>query len=196
MTDRDMRGGGMLSTIRRFLADRTAAGAIEFALVAPVMILLYVGSAEISVALSINKKVARAASTVADLVTQQNQVDQTFLHSMLDVATAIMSPYNESPVKLTISEIQVDGSGKATIVWSWDQDDNEPYAEGSTVSIPADLAIANTDLVRADLSFNHSLFLPGAASLDIRDLTMSKTYYLRPRGDAVKLCSGSCAPSS
>ncbi|HET7411850.1 MAG TPA: TadE/TadG family type IV pilus assembly protein, partial [Pararhizobium sp.] len=175
MTRSNVRRRGILLVIRRFLAERRGVGAIEFALVAPIMILLYVGSAEVSVTLSINKKVARASSTVADLVTQQQSVCPDFLQSMVDVATAIMSPYNESPVKLTVSEIHVDGSRNASINWSWDQDGQHPYSSGDSINIPADLAIANTDLVRSDLSFDHSLFLPGAASLNIRDLTMSKT---------------------
>lgn len=194
MTESASTSRGILRRIRTFLRNRSGVGAIEFALVAPMLILLYIGSAEISVAMSINKKVARAASTVADLVTQKNSVDKAFLGSMVDVANAIMSPYNESPVKLKITEIHIDGSKNATVFWSWDQDGNTPYTKGDAVALSDDLLVADTDLVRAEMSFDHSLFMPGAQSMDISTLTLSKTYYLRPRGDnQVTLCSGSCS---
>lgn len=183
---------GIVGPIRRLLANRKGAGAIEFALVAPVLILLYIGSAEISVAMSVNKKVARAASTVADLVTQKQQVDKTFLRSMVDVAASILAPYEESPVQLKITGIEIDGGGNAKVAWSWDQDDKRPYGNGDAVALPDDLKIGNSYLVRAELSYDHTLLLmvPGANNLEVNALTLSKTYYLKPRiGDSVD-CSG------
>jgi len=179
---------GAIMPLRRLLQSRRGTGAIEFALVAPVLILLYIGAAEISVAMSVNKKVARATSTVADLVTQKSNVDKDFLRSMVDVATSVMAPYDESAVKLRISGIAIDDKGQATVDWSWDQDDKRPYTKGSTAEIPDDLAIADSYLVRAEMDYDHTLLLmvPGAESLQVNDLTLSKTYYFRPRiGDLV-----------
>lgn len=172
---------GLNLLLRRLFRDRRGVGAIEFAIVAPVLILLYVGSAEVSVAMSINKKVARASSTIADLISQNSCVKTTFLTGMSDVAKAIMSPYNESVPQIKVTEIQIDGSGSATVRWSWDQNGNTPYAAASAVTVPADLIVDNTDLVRTELSFVHHIIMPGALDFGYSSLTMKKTYYLRPR---------------
>lgn len=180
---------GVLLPIRRFLANTRGVGAIEFALVAPVLLILYIGAAEISVAMSINRKVARAASTIADLVTQETSVDKAALANMKKVADAVMVPYAESPVSIKISEIAIDGSGKATVQWSWADDATRPYGQNSATTVPSDLVIPSTYLVRAELSYQHKLLLmvPGADSLQANTLTLAKTYYLRPRsGDAIK----------
>lgn len=191
MTEKPMFRG-IVTPLRRLIRSRKGAGAIEFALVAPVLIMLYIGSAEISVAMSVNKKVARAASTVADLITQKQTIDKPFLDSMIGVATSIMAPYDESPVKLRITGIKIDTGGNAKVDWSWDQDDNAPYTKGDTATVPDDLKIADSYLVRAELDYDHTLLLmvPGADNLDVNALTLSKTYYLRPRiGDSVD-CTG------
>ena len=57
----------MNRAVRRLRGNQSGVGAVEFALIAPVLIMLYMGSLEVSVAMSVNKKLARAASTVADL---------------------------------------------------------------------------------------------------------------------------------
>ncbi|WP_417409111.1 TadE/TadG family type IV pilus assembly protein [Hoeflea sp.] len=168
---------------RRIRGDRSGVGAVEFALIAPVLIMLYMGSLEISVAMSVNKKLARAASTVADLVTQDSSVDKTFLASMVNVAQSVMTPFPADGVKLKITGIEINASGEAKTKWSWKEDNTKPYATGSAQTLPADLAIPNTFLVRTEIEFDHKLllFVPDLPSVDIRTLHMKKTYHLRQR---------------
>lgn len=182
---------GAMRPIRRFIASHSGVGAIEFALVAPVLLILYIGAAEVSVAMSINRKVARAASTVADLVTQEKSVDQAMLANMKTVAAAVMAPYAESPISIKISEIAIDGSGKAAVQWSWAADGTAPYDKNSPADVPSDLVIPETYLVRAELSYPHKLLLmvPGTNALQANTLTLSKTYYLRPRSGEQIQCS-------
>lgn len=184
---------GLNLSLRRLLRDRRGLGAIEFAIVAPVLILLYVGSAEISVAMSINKKVARASSTIADLISQRSCVTSGFLSTMTDVANAIMTPYNESSAQIKITEIHIDGTGAASVKWSWDQNGNTPYTASSSVTLPSDLVVDNTDLVRSELSFVHHIMMPGASDLGISSMTMGKTYYLRPRQDGTVDLKSTCS---
>jgi Flp pilus assembly protein TadG len=172
-------------TIRR---NNDGVGAVEFALIAPVLIILYIGSLEVSVAMSVNKKLARAASTVADLITQENSVNKTYLESMVNVGQSVMTPFRSDGLKVKVTGISVDSAGQATASWSWQDDNSRPYAVGSVQSLPTDLAIPNTFLVRTELEFDHQLLLvmPGLSDVDIRTLNMKKTYHLRQRlGDSI-----------
>lgn len=173
---------------RRFRGDQSGVGAVEFALIAPVLIVLYMGSLEISVAMSVNKKLARAASTVADLVTQEDKVNKTLLTSMVNVAQSVMTPYRTDGLKLKITGIAIDDKGVGTASWSWQEDDTRPYTVGSTQTLPKDLAIPNTFLVRTEIEFDHKLLMimPDIQDIDIRTISMKKTYHLRQRiGDSV-----------
>jgi len=178
-------------TVRKLRGDKSGVGAVEFALIAPVLIVLYMGSLEISVAMSVNKKLARAASTVADLVTQNETVDKAFLQSMVNVAESVMTPFRTNGLTVKITGIAIDGTGVAKTSWSWQQDNSKPYTIGSTQTLPKELAIPNTFLVRTELEFGHDLMLimPDIQDIDIRTINMKKTYHLRQRvGDTVK-CS-------
>ena len=179
---------GLNRALRRLRNDRDGVGAVEFALIAPVLIVLYMGSLEVSVAMSVNKKLARAASTVADLVTQSESVDKTYLATMLNVAQSVMTPFRSDGIKVKITGISINGAGVATATWSWQQDNTRPYTVGSTQTLPSDLAIPNTFLVRTELEFDHDLLLvmPGIQDVDMRTIHMKKTYHLRQRiGDSV-----------
>ena len=172
-------------TVRKFRGDKSGVGAVEFALIAPILIVLYMGSLEISIAMTINKKLARAASTVADLVTQDDSVDKTFLNSMVNVAESVMTPYSSDDMKIKITGITIDSSGVAKATWSWQEDNSRPYTVGSTQTLPTDLAIPDTFLVRTEIELDHKLLL-ALQDIDIRTLNMKKTYHLRQRiGDSV-----------
>jgi len=178
-------------TARKLRGDRSGVGAVEFALIAPVLIVLYMGSLEVSVAMSVNKKLARAASTVADLVTQDEAVDKAFLLSMLNVAQSVMTPFRSDGIQVKITGISINGAGVGTASWSWQEDGTRPYTVGSNQALPAELAIPNTFLVRTEVEFDHDLLLimPGIQDIDLRTIHMKKTYHLRQRvGDNV-VCS-------
>ena len=96
---------GLNRALRKLRYDRDGVGAVEFALIAPVLIVLYMGSLEVSVAMSVNKKLARAASTVADLVTQSETVDKTYLGTMLNVAQSVMTPFRSDAIKVKITDL-------------------------------------------------------------------------------------------
>ena len=50
------------AVIRRFAVDRQGVGAIEFAIVFPILVMLYVGAFEITVGLSVSSRATRSAA--------------------------------------------------------------------------------------------------------------------------------------
>lgn len=192
---------GILTMFRdrlsRLGGDRRGVGAVEFALIAPVLVVLYIGSLEVSVAMSVNKKIARAASTIADLVTQRTSVDKTFLATMQDVAESVVTPFPANGLKIKVTGIAIDSGNTATVAWSWDETGGEPYGKGSETTVPTQLSIKDTFLVRAEVIMDYDLLLilPGVSGIDAKTITMHKTYHLRQRiGDAVT-CSD-CGPAT
>ncbi|UWU28249.1 pilus assembly protein [Rhizobium sp. WSM1274] len=174
---------------RRLIRDRKGAGAIEFAILFPVLIMLYIGAFEITIGLSVSKRVTRAAGTVADLITQQQSVTKSALAQMPSVATAIFVPYNSTALTLKITGITIDASANAKVLWSWAKDGTVPYAKNSTVSnVPADMKTANSFLVRTELSIPYTMFLfaPNFMPDGMRTITISRSYFYRQRqGDSI-----------
>ena len=171
-------------------SDRKGVGAIEFAFIAPVLIILYIGALEVSVAMSVNKKLARASSTVADLVTQAETINKAGLVDMVAVARSVMAPYNSEGLGVRVSAIKIGPDKVARIDWSWEANEGtgtQPYIEDSVTDIPDNLLIENTSLLRSELTFEHDMITSfPITGQTMTSIDMGKTYHLRARlGDSV-----------
>jgi Flp pilus assembly protein TadG len=183
--------GGIMRKIAALMKSRSAVGAVEFALVAPILIILYLMSFELTVAISTSRKVSQGASDVADLVTQQTAVSKTFLNTMYDVTQSILAPYSTTGLTLKITGITVDAASKPTVTWSWKNGNTTPYTPGSAVTVPSDLKIANSFLVHAEVSLPHSIlfYLPGLSGTSTNTFTISREFYFRQRVGSNVTCS-------
>jgi len=187
--------GGLFIALNRLMQDRRGVGAVEFALLAPILLMVYICAFELTLGLSVAKRTTRSAGAIADLVTQQTTVSKTYLQTMRDVAEAIFVPYDtmqsddSKRLKLKITGIKIDSTGTAKVAWSWNQDNGRPYAVGDAVDVPADLKKADTFLVHTELSKPHKLlmFLSNTTSLTPTSITITRDYFFRQRtGDDVK----------
>jgi Flp pilus assembly protein TadG len=165
--------------------DRKGTGAIEFAIIAPLLIMAYIGCFEISVGFNIARKVARASSTVADVLTQMPIVDTAALDGMKDVAKSVMSPFEmtEQQYTLKMTGIKMTAPGLGEVTWSYDQAGKAPYKAGSVVKMPSDISAINTFIVRSELVVPHEilLFAPGLSKSTVNSINLSNTSYFRQR---------------
>lgn len=175
---------------RIFANDRGGAAAVEFAFIAPLLVLLYIGAVEVSVALSVDTKVSRAGNITLDLITQGQTVSKSDMNGLKDVASAIMAPYTSSNVVLTFTGITVDASKNAKVAWSWKSDGTTPYVKDAAVTIPTGLQIANSFYVRSEISNTHNLITSYQVfGSSVGSINMNETYYLRPRFGSDLPCS-------
>ncbi len=80
----------MLRRAASCLSDRRGLAAVEFALIAPVMMIMFYGVVELSSAIDCNSRVARVSSTVADLVAQSPAVSTADTTNIFNAANAII----------------------------------------------------------------------------------------------------------
>ena len=109
--------------VRKFSTDADAVAALEFAIVAPFMLLLYIGGIELANGMAINVKVSATAHSVTDMVTQNTSLSTAQMQNILTGATAIIAPYpatsgSSSLLSVTVSEISSDANGNLTLQWS------------------------------------------------------------------------------
>jgi Flp pilus assembly protein TadG len=100
------------------LKDRSGVVAIEFAIVVPVMLLLFFGTVEFSSAIAIKRKVTTMARTVSDLTSQAAVINSTDMTNFFAASLGIMTPYAPGPTNTTVSELYIDSSGNARVQWS------------------------------------------------------------------------------
>src|SRR3954466_4564161 len=94
--------------VRRFVRDRKGVSAVEFALLLPLMLTLYIGGAEVSQAVSVSRKATLVARTVADLSSQTSGITAAKMTNILDASAAVVSPFDASRLTVTVSQVKID----------------------------------------------------------------------------------------
>ena len=183
----------MRRAARELLGNNGGLAAIEFAMIIPVMAVLFVGTNEFSSGVAVDRKVTLMARTLSDLTSQNTTVTDNQLTNFFNASTAIMTPYASSPVKATISELYVDPTTlQARVQWSKGA---VQRAKGSVVAVPTALQIGGTYLIYGEVSYK---FVPSVAWFinKVDGITLSDTTFTRPRQSLCVLYDTTVCPQS
>jgi Flp pilus assembly protein TadG len=169
----------MLKRLQHFLKARDGLAAVEFALIAPVMIVLFFGALEFSMAIDCHTRVNNVAATTADLVAQSTVISSTDATNIFSAANSILYPYASAGAKIVVSSLVDDGKGAATVAWSEAQNTTK-RTQGATVSVPAGLIVSGSggSVILAEISYSYTsptlVVLTGPVN-------MTGSFYSKPR---------------
>ena len=163
-----------------FGQDRRGLAAVEFALIAPIMILIYFGMTEFSQAYMANRRANHTASIVADLVAQSETTSTQDLAKAFEIGSVIMRPFSAQTLSIRVTSLTMDSSGRAIIDWSKSQGTHlAPLTRGATVNdLPTGLIAPGESLIMGE---THFVYESSAANVIGRPLNFTRSYYLRPR---------------
>jgi Flp pilus assembly protein TadG len=159
------------------LEDCRGIAATEFAVIVPIMLVMFFGTVEFSSGVAVDRKVTLVARTLSDLTSQSISVADTDLTNFFTASYAILTPYSSAPTKATLTELWIDPSTlKARVQWS---KGTSPRATSTTVTIPTALAVAGTYLIFSEVSYLYTPtvgYVMGKAGVNLSDVA-----YTRPR---------------
>lgn len=172
--------------LRAFWRDRRGVSAVEFALIAPLLILMYCGMAELSLAMMAQRRLSNIASAIGDLVAQNAQTGPSRTADIFRIGDTIMTPFTTATLKMCLASVVSDATGKDTVAWSQTSASgmaNCPAQNAVVTDVPSGVLSANQTVILARASYTYAptikLVFPGG-------VTFNRTYYLRPRrSDAV-----------
>jgi Flp pilus assembly protein TadG len=175
-------------SIPDLIGDRSAVAAIEFALIVPIMLVMFFGTVEMSSGVAVDRKVTLVARTLSDLTSQSTSVADTDMTNFFTASGAILTPYSPTPTHAKLSELYVDPSTlQARVQWSksatLDSSGNVTLGAGravsSIVAIPSQLAVGGTYLIFSEVSYLYTPtvgYVMGHAGVNLSDVA-----YTRPR---------------
>lgn len=165
----------------RFARDQRGLAAVEFALLAPIMILLYCGLGELTLAMMAERQAAHSASVVGDLVAQTPTMDATQMADIFNVGNSIMKPFPAAPLKVRVSSIKADIVGVPRVVWSQGHGLGAMTAGGTVPGFPASLLLPGDSIIEADVSYT---FTSPIAQVIPIPLGFGQNFYFKPRRSA------------
>jgi Flp pilus assembly protein TadG len=178
-------------TAARMLRDRSGIAATEFAVIVPVMLVMFFGTVEFSSGVAVDRKVTLMARTLSDLTSQSTTVTDVDLAGFLAASKGVMTPYSSAPTRSTISELYVvPGSLDVRVQWSQGY---APRAPKSTMTIPTELKVAGTFIIFSEVSYR---YVPAVGKVMApAGVNLTDVAYTRPRQSAcVMYKTKDCTP--
>jgi Flp pilus assembly protein TadG len=163
--------------VRGLASDERGVSAVEFAMLLPLMLTLYLGTVEISQGIGADRKVTLTARTVADLVAQVSSMSNSDMTNSLNAASAVMAPFPVGKLKVVVTSVSIDSTGKATVDWS-DTLNGTARSKGSTITLPTALVVNNSSLIWSEVQYSYT---PVIGYVISGTLTLKDQIYMRPR---------------
>jgi Flp pilus assembly protein TadG len=180
-----------------FRRDHCGIAATEFAVIVPLMLVLFFGVVEFSTGVAVDRKVTLVARTLSDLVSQGTSVSDTDFTAFFTAGTLVMSqytqpPYSASTLHSTISELYVDpNTHTAKVQWS---KGFAVRATGSIVTIPTALKVDGTYLIFSEASYRYTPtvgYVMSTSGVNLADVS-----YTRPRQSSCVLYNTTLCPTN
>jgi Flp pilus assembly protein TadG len=177
----------------RFAGAECGMAAVEFSLILPIMVMLWIGGVEVTQALSVDRRLNNLASSMGDLVARTKTITYAQINNIFDIADAAMYPYNDNgPLPaMRISAVTIDDSGNAKVSWSRAQGSTTAYAKNTNVntSVPSTLrGVANkgNQVIMSEVFYTYT---PTVGYLITGDLDLEDRMFFVPRLVAqIKIC--------
>lgn len=178
--------------------DTRGVSAVEFAMILPLMFLMFFGMLDVSNGFAVDRKVSQISQGIADLASRYTTLAETDVSNFFIIADAMLTPYDKTQLKATISQVYIDPSSKtAKVVWSRGDQKKDV---GTVVSVPTNLIVkdangnyvANQYLILGEANYT---YVPTIGWVVPKGgLTLSDAMYTRPRQTSCVVMVTSCTP--
>ena len=165
-----------LRLFRRLAGDERGVSAVEFAMLAPVLIAFYFGMAEFCQGFMAQKRMGHVSAMVADLIAQEEEVSAAAVDDIFQIGGLIMKPFPTTALKQRVSSV-TRTSGIAKVDWSRGSG-MDPREANSTITLPDDLVTEGESVIVSEATYDYDspvdYLMPAVTQF-------SHIYYLRPR---------------
>jgi Flp pilus assembly protein TadG len=130
----------IIANLKGFGHANAGVAAVEFALILPVMIAMYLGMTELTIGINTNRKLMLLSRTLADLTSRMKNATVADMDKVFAAARAVMQPYSAADVAMTVTSVGIDGPSDAPVgkvKWSCRRGSASiDRAVGSSYSVP------------------------------------------------------------
>ncbi len=170
--------------LRGFLGDKRGVSAVEFALIAPILIMIYLALAELTLGMMASRRTSHLAATIGDLAAQSENLTDANITDLWSIGTSMMQPFDTgTSLKMRLTSITMQSNKVATVNWSQAQNMTK-YSTGAAISsVTTDQIAVGESLMMTEVEYDYvspiGNFLPGTSKF-------TDTFFHHPRnGQAV-----------
>lgn len=167
-----------MNNLCRFARAKSGVAAVEFALLAPMMVFLLFGSIDLIDALSTSKRVEVTTVSLADVVSRDTEVDDDEVDGLWAAANMLMFPDDSLTMDLRVTSVQIESTSSARVVWSEGRNALAPLGTGTSVPLPPAMMNPGTSIIMTEARYRYN---PPVGFLFIGGTNLQHTAYRRSR---------------
>jgi Flp pilus assembly protein TadG len=162
--------------IRKFLRAESGISAVEFALIAPLMAMIYFGCIELSLMMTLDRKVTGATAALGDLTSRSSTITNNDLTDIFEATRMVMQPNDMTGARIRVSSLYED-SGQVKVAWS-DGCNMTPFSDDQVMTIPNNLIPTDGTIILAEIEYDYQ---SGIGYFFSSSKELTDKFYLRPR---------------
>jgi Flp pilus assembly protein TadG len=182
----------------RLRRDASGLAAVEFAMILPLLLVMFFGMVDVSLGVATDRKVTMVSQTLADLASRYTSVTETDFTNFFVIADAMLTPFDKTPLVATISQVYLDPTSKTGKV-QWSRGD-AVLAKNAVVPVPTDLIgkdssgnyLPNQYLILSQVTYPYKPIIGWVVPK--AGITLSESTYTRPRQTTCVQLPTDCAP--
>ena len=182
---------------KNFSKDNRGVSTIEFAFILPILLLAYLGLADLTFGMMATRRVSHLAATIGDLAAQSETLTDANITDLWAIANSMMKPFPTAAttarpkalLKLRLTSVMM-VSGKATVRWSKPLNWTKMLDTDAEVKAITTAQIAEGEsLIVTDVAYTYdSPTKLGVANFVKDGAIFTNTFYHHPRNGAEVTC--------
>jgi Flp pilus assembly protein TadG len=165
-------------SLRAFAKCHRGTAAVEFAVILPILLVLFCGGFALTQAILISRKVTITTRALADLTSQYVTMSASDMANVLNASSQIVAPFSSSPLSIRLSEITTDALGlTAKVTWSAGLNQT-PFPTNTPYVLPAGMNIPNASYILSQVSYSYT---PPSMYGSIGPFSLSDSLFMVPR---------------
>ncbi|WP_342359826.1 TadE/TadG family type IV pilus assembly protein [Terrarubrum flagellatum] len=181
-----MRFASSLRTVLKdrltlFRTARDGVAALEFAIILPLMLTMWLGTFEVGQAIAANRKSVLVSRTLADLTARATTISNSDMANIFAATAAVIYPFSSADLGMRVTSVKRDSAGANKVVWSSASGPGmSALGVGASVTLPTGiLTAANQTVIMAEVKFFYKS--PTGWVLSSQALTLEDKTLMVPR---------------
>lgn len=146
----------LMQSLRRFVRENKGVAALEFAIIAPLlMVPLLLGSVDLIDVMGANKRAQNAAASLADVTARDTEISNSELASLWRGLDVLMYPNAAGSMEIRISSVSIVNASTARVVWSEGHGGMAARTANSTVSLDSRMMVVGTSVIMVESVYKY-----------------------------------------
>lgn len=169
----------LLQRLRQFAREKKGVAALEFAIIAPLlMVPLLLGTVDLIDVMGANKRAQNAAASLADVVARDTEISNSEMNGLWAGLNILMYPNDPGTMEMRITSISIVNASTARVVWSEGHGGMSGRSVGSTVPLDSRMMNVGTSIIMVESVYKYDAPLGFLFQNEIR---MTHDAYRRSR---------------